>query len=253
MDVACLYGGTKLQRDIRLLTGPKMPTILVATPGRLLEHLDNTRINRRKFRDIAEETRIIVLDEADRLFEGFPKETQKILSSLPRVDKRQNLFFSATIPKKLRGFLKGSMKLDFNEVSCVDDSDINTETNMRVDQTYHELSNMRDYIPTLLAIIQNAMKTEDDYKVLVFFPASKLVRFFVNFFNEGLGIPVLEIHSRMSQSSRNRASDSFRTARRGILFTSDVSARGTFLENRHRANPGANMLTFSHCSFSRRS
>ena len=57
-------------------------------------------------------------------------------------------------------------------------------------------------------------------------PAGRLVRFFSQLFNVGLGIPVFEIHSRMSQASRNRASNSFREARRGILFTSDVSARG---------------------------
>lgn len=52
------------------------------------------------------------------------------------------------------------------------------------------------------------------------------MKFFAQFFNIGLGIPVLEIHSRMSQASRNRASGTFREARKGILFTSDVSARG---------------------------
>jgi superfamily II DNA/RNA helicase len=60
-------------------------------------------------------------------------------------------------------------------------------------------------------------------------PAGRLVRFFFHLFNVGLGIPVLEIHSRMSQASRNRASGSFREARRGVLFTTDVSARGRSL------------------------
>jgi ATP-dependent RNA helicase MSS116 len=225
MDVACIYGGTKMQRDLRLLSGLRMPTILVATPGRLLEHLENTRINRRKFRDIAEETRIVVLDEADHLFEGFSKETQRILSFLPRAEKRQTLLFSATIPRKLRGFLKGSMKINFTEVDCVSDGGVDSETNARVEQSYHTLESMDQYIPMLVAIIRHAMKA-DDHKILVFFPASKLVRFFVNLFNVGLDIPVLEIHSRMSQASRNRASSAFRSARRGILFTSDVSARG---------------------------
>jgi ATP-dependent RNA helicase MSS116 len=228
MDVACIYGGTKMQRDMRLLSGPRLPTILVATPGRLLEHLDNTKIVRRRFRDIAQETRIVVLDEADRLFEGFAKETKKILSFLPRAEKRQTLLFSATISKRQRGALKESMNTDFTEVDCVNDRDIRTETNLRVDQSYHSLETMEQYIPTLVGIIRQAMKNEDtNCKILVFFPASKLVRFFVNLFNVGLEIPVLEIHSRMSQGSRNRASNAFRTAQRGILFTSDVSARGT--------------------------
>ena len=227
MDVACIYGGTKIQRDLRLLTGPRMPSILVTTPGRLLEHLENdTRLGRRSFCRVAEETRMIVLDEADRLLDGFSKETMKILSFLPRVEKRQNLLFSATISNKLRGFLKGSMKIDFTEVNCVDGSDIQSETNARVNQTYLMLDEISQYIQTLVSILTQVMK-EDNYKVLVFFPASKVVRFLANFFNEGLGVSVLEIHSRMSQSSRNRASNAFRSARRGILFSSDVSARGT--------------------------
>jgi ATP-dependent RNA helicase MSS116 len=225
MDVACIYGGTKIQRDTRILSGKTMPTILVATPGRLLDHLEETRIERRKFSDIIAETRIVVLDEADRLFEGFSKETTSILSFLPRAEKRQTLLFSATVPNKLRGFLKGSMKIDFTEVDCVNDGEVQSETNARVEQTFFVLENMEQYIPILVELLREAMK-EDNHKVVVFFPATKIVRFFADFFNVGLKIPVLELHSRMSQSSRNRASSSFREAKRGVLFTSDVSARG---------------------------
>jgi ATP-dependent RNA helicase MSS116 len=223
LDVACIYGGTKMARDTRLLSG--MPTILVATPGRLIDHLEETRIERRKFSDIIAETRIVVLDEADRLFEGFSKETTSILSFLPRPEKRQTLLFSATVPNKLRGFLKGSMRIDFTEVDCVNDGEVQSETNARVEQTFFVLEDMEQYIPILVALLQEAMK-EDNHKVVVFFPATKIVRFFADFFNVGLKIPVLELHSRMSQSSRNRASSTFRGAKRGVLFTSDVSARG---------------------------
>jgi ATP-dependent RNA helicase MSS116 len=226
MSVACIYGGTKIQRDIRLLSGPRMPSILVATPGRLLEHLENTRINRRKFQDIAAETRIVVLDEADRLFEGFYKDTTKILSCLPRAEKRQTLLFSATFPQRLQRFLKESMKIDFTQIDCVGRGAKKAETNTRVDQTFYKLDSMEEYITMLVSIITNTMENDKQYKILVFFPAAKLVRFFVKFFNEGLNIPVLEIHSRMSQSSRNRASNAFRSAKNAVLFSSDVSARG---------------------------
>jgi ATP-dependent RNA helicase MSS116 len=225
MDVACVYGGTKIQRDTRLLSGPRLPAILVATPGRLLEHCESTRIGRRKFSDIAQETHIVVLDEADRLLDGFAKESQKILSFLPRAEKRQTLLFSATVSKKLRGFVKESMKIDYTEIDCLNDRNIRGETNNRVEQSYMVLKSIDDYIPTLVSIINRAMK-EKDFKILVFFPASKLVRFFVNFFNIGLDIPVLEIHSRMSQASRTRASNTFRSTKNAILFSSDISARG---------------------------
>ena len=227
MDVGCVYGGTKLQRDIRLLSGPRLPAILVTTPGRMLELLE-MRIGRRKFSDMVQETRIVVLDEADRLLQGFSRETQKILSFLPRPEKRQTLLFSATISEKLRAFVKGSMNIDFEDVDCltVNDRNPNGETNRRVNQSYRMLRNVADYIPTLLSIIQRATTEDENYKILVFFPASKLVRFAVQFLNVGMGMSVLEIHSRMSQASRTRASNAFRSSKNAILFSSDVSARG---------------------------
>lgn len=225
LSVACMYGGTKLQRDVRMLSGPRLPAVLVATPGRLLEHCESTRIGRRKFSDMVEDTRIVILDEADRLLDGFAKETKTILSYFPRSEKRQTLLFSATISKKLQGFIKGSMNIDFEKVDCAGDQDSIGRTNLRVEQSCMSLQSISEYIPTLVAIIQKARQVKD-YKILVFFPASKLVRFFVNFFTIGLGIPVGEIHSRMSQASRLRASNTFRSSKNVILFSSDVSARG---------------------------
>eukprot|EP00980_Cylindrotheca_fusiformis_P015837 scaffold4637_cov128-Cylindrotheca_fusiformis.AAC.8 len=209
-EVVCVYGGTKIQRDVRLLS-PRLPSILVATPGRLLEHLDNTRVGRRKFCDIVDESKIVVLDEADRLFESFPQETRKILSFLPRAKRRQTLLFSATMPKRLRVLLRNAMKIDYVEIDCVDgDSSAKSETNDRVKQFVYKLDTMDDYVSELVRIIQQEMKHDKNYKIIVFW----------------LNIPVLEIHSRLSQASRSRASVSFRKAQKGILFTSDVSARG---------------------------
>lgn len=167
-DVACIYGGTKMQRDMRLFGGPRMPSIVVATPGRILEHLDKTKVNRRKFCDIAEGTKIIVLDEADRMFESFPQETKKILSYLPRAKKRQTLLFSATIPNKLRFFLKNTMKIDYAEVDCVSSKLSNSETNLRAQQFFYQLQSMDEYISRLVGIIQREMSEEENYKVIVF-------------------------------------------------------------------------------------
>eukprot|EP00534_Pseudo-nitzschia_fraudulenta_P008947 CAMPEP_0201152836 /NCGR_PEP_ID=MMETSP0851-20130426/13423_1 /ASSEMBLY_ACC=CAM_ASM_000631 /TAXON_ID=183588 /ORGANISM="Pseudo-nitzschia fraudulenta, Strain WWA7" /LENGTH=287 /DNA_ID=CAMNT_0047429939 /DNA_START=19 /DNA_END=882 /DNA_ORIENTATION=- len=89
---------------------------------------------------------------------------------------------------------------------------------------------MAQFIPSLLTILRREQQRDSqNYKILVFFPAGRLVRFLFQFFTIG-GIEakenLWEIHSRMSQSSRTRASNSFRNARKGILFSSDVSARG---------------------------
>jgi ATP-dependent RNA helicase MSS116 len=166
-DVACIYGGTKMQRDMRLFSGPRMPSILVATPGRILEHLDNTRINRRKFSDIAEDTKIVVLDEADRLFESFPRETRKILAFLPRAEKRQTLLFSATISNKLRHFLKATMRIQYTEVDCVN-SRVGPETNLRAQQVFLQLKTMEEYISKLVGIIQHEIANDKNCKIIVF-------------------------------------------------------------------------------------
>jgi len=203
----------------------RIPTVLVATPGRLHYHLDETRIRGRKFGDLMTETRIVVLDETDRLLEGFQRETKKILSYLPRPGSRQTLLFSATVPKRLRALMDDLLPPDHVEVDCVGDAGL--ETNAHVDQSYLVLPNMDVYITGLVSIVQQAMQDDSDYKILVFFPAAKLARYFAVLFSIGLDIPVLEIHSRMSQSSRNRVSSVFRRAKRGrVLFSSDVSARG---------------------------
>ena len=227
MEVCDMYGGTSMRRDIRNLSGKSLPAVLVATPGRLLEHLETTRIKSRMFGDVMGGTRIVVLDEADQLFEGFSKEIGRIFSYLPRSEKRQTMLFSATMPRKVRSYVNNQLNIrNVTEVDCVDPREVSTSmTSRRVKQSYIILESMDSYVSTLVAIVMDAMKYES-YKVLVFFPASKLVRFFARLFNEGLGISVLELHSRMSQASRSRASSEFRGASRSVMFTSDVSARG---------------------------
>jgi len=301
LGVACIYGGVKMQRDVRLLTGDRqgggmgdLPTILVATPARLLEHLEGnsplnknfrsngniqiqSRKNKSKFASVVAETKIVVLDETDRLLQKSNQyETQRILSFMARADKRQTLLFSATFPRAVRRLVSNSSILnkkkkqtsgesynrnnndndndngdDFFEVDCIGNEDIVTGGNSvytsstdvhsadggpistnqkRVEESFVGLEHMSQFIPSLLTILRREQQRDhQNYKILVFFPAGRLVRFLFQFFTIG-GLEgkenLWEIHSRMSQSSRTRASSSFRTARRGILFSSDVSARG---------------------------
>ena len=231
LSVMSMYGGTKMQRDTVLLN-KQLPTVLVAVPGRFLEHCAETRVSGRRFSDIISLTKILVLDETDRLLDmGFRKNIQKILSHLPRPDKRQTLMFSATMPKRLRSVMQDALADDFVEVDCVEDNNKSqTSANVRVKQTFMLLENMNDYVVKLIEIVTRARKSDDNCKILVFFPATKLVRFFADLFNIGLEIPVLQLHSRMTQSARQRASADFRESKSSILFTSDVSARGMYTD-----------------------
>ena len=90
---------------------------------------------------------------------------------------------------------------------------------------------MDRYVASIVEIVQRAMQEDmKEHKVVVFFPTARVVGFFADFFNTGLKVEVIELHSRKSQTYRNKASEKFRNAKRGVLFTSDVSARGKFCQ-----------------------
>lgn len=228
MSVQVVFGGTKVSRDTaRLRT--KLPTILVATPGRLQDLLESTKIGARKFSDIMATTSVCVLDETDQLLDqGFLREIKKILSYLPRNNKRQTLLFSATIPKELKRIMADTMNDDYIEVDCINDgADGSMPTNVRVKQSHAIIPSMDFYVSSVVRIIQEAIRDGDgDNKIVVFFPTARMVSFFADIFNEIMGVPALELHSKKTQGYRNRISGQFREASSGVLLTSDVSARG---------------------------
>lgn len=224
LSVQVMYGGVTMARDMNALN-KCLPSILVATPGRLLDHLQKTNVRGRKFNDdIMANTDIVVLDEIDRLLDtGFRREIQKILSYLPRKEKRQTLLFSATIPRGLMGGMREIIRDDYLEVDCVQDGTISSApTNLRVSQSHVILPNMDSIVPSIYTILKHATM-ERPYKVVVFFPTARMVGFFAQLLNDGFQHPIVELHSKKSQSSRNTASENFRVAKNAILFTSDVS------------------------------
>ncbi|KAL3800844.1 hypothetical protein HJC23_001681 [Cyclotella cryptica] len=226
LTVQVMYGGTKMARDMNLLNA-KLPAVLVATPGRLLEHLQDTRVRGRKFSDdIIAKTDILVLDEIDRLLDmGFRKDIQRIISYMPRKDKRQTMLFSATIPRVLKGVIRDSLHDNFFEVDCVEEGKSSAPTNLRVIQTHVVLPDMDSIILSIYSILRQSIQ-DKPYKIIVFFPTARMVSFFADFLNEGFEVPVIQLHSKKSQSSRNTSSENFKRAKSAILFTSDLSARG---------------------------
>jgi ATP-dependent RNA helicase MSS116 len=174
------------------------------------------------------ETPILVLDETDRLLDmGFRREIDKIMKYLPKKEHRQTLLFSATVPKELKQIMSENMRKDFVEADCIHEEDSGQHTNAQVEQSHVVLPSMDRYVSSVVEIVQQAMNEDpEDHKIVVFFPTARMVGFFADFFNVGLGREVIEIHSKKSQSYRTKASDKFRKAKRGVLFTSDVSARG---------------------------
>lgn len=264
-SVQVMFGGTNVKTDVNRLSSRKgLPTVLVATPGRLLDHLRSTKLktdnNLLSFgKHIMSETNLVVLDETDRLLDmGFRREIDKILEYLPSSSTRQTLLFSATMPADLKTIMRQNMKPNYVEVDCVQDGDAATHTNDRVTQTHVVLpSKETDMVSSVVETVRYAVEThvnkEDDSsrftvppKIVVFFPTARLVQFYAEIFeqiNKGvlltnntgddnkIKIPSWELHSKKSQGYRNRVSDEFRKATVGVLFTSDVSARGVDYPN----------------------
>eukprot|EP00339_Tiarina_fusa_P013438 CAMPEP_0117070600 /NCGR_PEP_ID=MMETSP0472-20121206/49601_1 /TAXON_ID=693140 ORGANISM="Tiarina fusus, Strain LIS" /NCGR_SAMPLE_ID=MMETSP0472 /ASSEMBLY_ACC=CAM_ASM_000603 /LENGTH=694 /DNA_ID=CAMNT_0004793773 /DNA_START=59 /DNA_END=2143 /DNA_ORIENTATION=- len=261
VKIQIIMGGTNQKSDVTKFNRG-LPTILVATPGRLKDHLQNTKLsNGSSFATAAvSQLQVLILDEADQLLEmGFRPDILLILKYLPPVDRRQTLLFSATVPKELVAVMGAAMKPNYQTVDCIHDdskdangnSNNSKETNAHVLQSYAILPPGTDrLVSSVVETILAAIHGEEGFKIIAFFSTARLVGFFSDLFNHGIvkhqsnnnnnnnkqnsiSIPnVIEIHSRKSQSARNKASDLFRASTgRSILFTSDVSARGVDYPN----------------------
>lgn len=217
-----VYGGISKRQDISYMQ-KRMPTILTATPGRLHDHLQTTSIHGKPFRDSAKDIQVLILDEMDRLLDmGFRDEIERILSYMP--PNRQTLLFSATVPQGVHSAIKKFTKSDSVTVDCMDDEDPASHTNARINQSHVLLPPDRAVSGVVQLILR--LMDEQDHKVLVFFPTTSQVAYYSSLFNKGLGRRVLEIHAKKTQGNRSNTSDRFRQAKKGVMFTSDVSARG---------------------------
>ncbi|CAD7702121.1 unnamed protein product [Ostreobium quekettii] len=217
--VQAVVGGTNVRTDVAKFQR-EMPTLLVATPGRLQDHLSTPSSGL-----LSGLSRLgtLVLDEADRLLDmGFRPDLERILAQLPPTSERQTLLFSATMPADVRDMVRLALKPDAAVVDCVGEE---VATHERVEQRL-VVTPQEGQIPALACCLAEMMRVPD-YKILVFFGTARQTQLHAELWcvMEG-GHPVLEIHSRKSQGHRNKASDFFRNNSNTIMFSSDVTARG---------------------------
>ena len=214
-QVQCVHGGTNANGEIKRLQSQRKD-VLVATPGRLLDHLASAS----GLKESLQELRMLVLDEADQLLEmGFLPDVERILKQLPK--NRQTMLFSATVPQKVHGVAGLAFKGDYVYVDTVGDEDVHT--NEHVPQ-HGLIVPFADQIQHLLHVLQQH-KAKPGHKVIVFLPTARMTQFLAEVMNKA-GLGVMEIHSRKSQSYRTKVASTFRAAKEGILLSSDVSARG---------------------------
>ncbi|GAB9466262.1 Dead/deah box RNA helicase [Globisporangium polare] len=218
LSIACFVGGSSIGKDVKTLTSSTPLDILIATPGRLLDHIGQ---NTGELCAKLSKTGVLILDEADRLLDmGFRPEIMKIIAVLPK--QRQTLLFSATLPASTEELKRVALRGDYAFVDTIDEDDHQTNV-----QTVQEciVCNFEQVFPVAEQVLTEHMKLPQ-YKVMAFLPTARAAQFAAQLFIEA-GFPnVLEIHSRKSQSARTKAADAFRSGKKVIMFSSDVSARG---------------------------
>lgn len=213
--------------------------LLVATPGRLNDLLHDERAG-----IAAPNLAALVLDEGDRMLDaGFEAELDQIMQALPNVQEkvRQTMLVSATIPDNVIRLARSMVRADdFEFVQTIPENE--SLTHDKVPQRVIPLSSWTNAFPTLFELIDRestkAAQNPDSppFKAIVYLNTTSLTELSgeIGFSRrrEGMSnLPSYTIHSKLSQVQRARASESFRKAKSGILFSSDVTARGMDFPN----------------------
>ncbi|MBX7527205.1 DEAD/DEAH box helicase [Qipengyuania vesicularis] len=210
LKVHSIVGGTSVNKDRNKLH--RGTDILVATPGRLLDLIDQKAFT-------LDKVEVLVLDEADQMLDlGFIHALRRISQLVP--DDRQTLFFSATMPKQIQE-LVGQYCRNPVKVSVTPES----TTAERIDQYLFMVQ--QDEKQTLLEmILSERHKVPGEFeRVLIFARTKHGCDRVVKKLGQS-GIPANAIHGNKSQPQRQRALDEFKRAKTPILVATDVAARG---------------------------
>jgi len=204
-----IYGGVGFDPQVRALRSG--PEIVVATPGRLLDHVGQRTID-------LSSVEILVLDEADRMLDmGFIRDIRRIIALLP--PRRQNLLFSATFSDEIRGLADGFLR----DPAIVQVARRNTASSL-VSQMVFRVD--RERKRELLSHLVRSKRVE---QALVF----TRTKHGANRLTEQLvtdGIRAAAIHGNRSQSQRVRALEDFKSGRIDILVATELASRGLDVE-----------------------
>ncbi|KAH8803124.1 P-loop containing nucleoside triphosphate hydrolase protein [Xylogone sp. PMI_703] len=204
-----VIGGRSLQEERDRLG--KM-NILVCTPGRMLQHMDQTAAF-----DV-DNLQILVLDEADRIMDmGFQSSVDAIIEHLPK--ERQTLLFSATQTKRVSDLARLSLQ-DPEYVSVHEQASTATPSTL---QQHYIITPLPEKLNILFSFIRANVKS----KIIVFVSSGKQVRFIYESFRHlQPGIPLLHLHGRQKQTARLDITSKFSASKSSCIFATDVVARG---------------------------
>ncbi|WP_443748727.1 DEAD/DEAH box helicase [Asticcacaulis solisilvae] len=210
LKVATIYGGVKYGPQYKALNGGL--DILVATPGRLIDHIEQKTVDLRG-------VECFVLDEADQMLDlGFVKPIRQVAAKLPH--KRQNLFFSATMPKEIAG-LASELLTDPARVEITPEATTAERVSQQV--VFIEAQRKRALLSELYA--------DEAYARTLVFTRTKRSADRVAAYLQAGGIESAAIHGDKNQSQRERALQAFRAGKLRALVATDIAARGIDVDN----------------------
>ncbi|HEV2805567.1 MAG TPA: DEAD/DEAH box helicase [Chthoniobacterales bacterium] len=200
-----IYGGQSYERQFRGLQAGAQ--IIIGTPGRVMDHLERKSLR-------LDEIKMVILDEADRMLDmGFVDDIKTILRQAP--EKRQTVFFSATIPRPIQNLIQTFTRKPVNVRVQAE-----AMTVPAIEQVYYEVDR-RSKLEVLCRLIDL-----EDVKLAIIFCATKMM---VDELTEHLiarGYGADKLHGDMTQAMRERVMGRFRKRKVEFLVATDVAARG---------------------------
>lgn len=211
LSVAVIMGGYSYARQIEEIE--KGADIIVATPGRLLDHVSNRRINLRAIK-------ITVLDEVDRMLDmGFMPDVRKIIDYCSK--REQSLMFSATIPPQIENLAQWALRDDAVRI-VIGRQSSPAET---IDHAFYPVS-VTEKLPFLVALLDHL-----NFQNVIIFTRTKANADMVVSQLRSLGHDAAVIHGDRTQKQRVSALNGFKEGRSNILVATDIAARGLDIAN----------------------
>ncbi|KAI0006425.1 ATP-dependent RNA helicase HAS1 [Xylariaceae sp. FL0662B] len=204
-----VIGGANRRAEADKLS--KGVNLLIATPGRLLDHLQNTPF-------VFKNLKSLVIDEADRILEiGFEDEMRQIIKILPS-EGRQSMLFSATQTTKVEDLARISLRPGPLYINVDEESASSTVAGL--EQGYVTCDADKRFLLLFSFLKRNLKK-----KVIVFFSSCASVNYYAELLNY-IDLPCLSLHGKQKQQKRTNTFFEFCNAKTGILLCTDVAARG---------------------------
>lgn len=205
-----VIGGANRRAEAEKLA--KGVNLIIATPGRLLDHLQNTQ------GFVFKNLRALVIDEADRILEiGFEDEMRQIVKILPN-DDRQTMLFSATQTTKVEDLARISLRPGPLYINV--DQGKGYSTVEGLEQGYVICDSDKRFLLLFSFLKRNLKK-----KIIVFFSSCACVKYHSELLNY-IDLPVLDLHGKQKQQKRTNTFFEFCNAKQGALICTDVAARG---------------------------